>query len=181
MAKNSGNSLQDQLQKAGLANRKQAVKAQKAKNTREKMVRKGHVVVDEVREAAEQADATKREKDKALNREREAEANRRAIAAQIDQLVSMNRIEDRGDVAYSFTDSGVIRSLSLRREERDAAVRGALAIARLGERFELIPRKVAMKIAERDAARLVAFDSASDSVDVDDEYAGYEVPDDLMW
>jgi len=181
VAKNSKNSLQDQLLKAGLANRKQAVKAKKAKNTKEKMERKGHVVVDEIKEATQAAEAAKLAKDRALNQEREAVAQQKAIQAQIDQLVTLNRIEERGDVAYSFTDNGVIRSLSLRNEERNAIIKGALAIARLGERFELIPRKVAMKIAEREASRLVAFDSNDGGAELDDDYAGYEVPDDLMW
>jgi len=41
-------SLQDQLLKAGLANKKQAVRAKKAKNSKEKLKRAGKEVDDEV-------------------------------------------------------------------------------------------------------------------------------------
>ena len=52
-------SLQDQLRQAGIANQKQVVSARKAKNTKEKMQRKGHEVVDETAELVKQRDAEK--------------------------------------------------------------------------------------------------------------------------
>jgi len=52
-------SLQDQLLKAGLANKKQAVKAKKAKNNKEKLKREGKEVLDEVQEAVQKAEQQK--------------------------------------------------------------------------------------------------------------------------
>ncbi|MEE9319560.1 MAG: DUF2058 domain-containing protein [Granulosicoccus sp.] len=174
-------SLQDQLLKAGLANRKQAVTARKAKNTREKMQRKGQLVVDEVAELADKADAEKREKDKALNLQMVAKAEERAIQAQIDQIVDLNRIMERGDVEFSFTDQAVVRAMQLEDSQRRAVVAGALVIVSVGTAYELIPRKVAKKIAERDPSRLVVMNDSDTGVDIDDEYGDFQVPDDLMW
>jgi uncharacterized protein YaiL (DUF2058 family) len=174
-------SLQDQLLKAGLANKKQAVAARKAKNTKEKMQRKGQPVDDEVAELAQQADAEKREKDRALNRQLAEAAEERAVQAQIDQIVSLNRIEERGEVEFSFTDQAVVRTMHLEEAQRRAVIGGALVVASVGTAYELIPRKVAKKIAERDPLRLVVMNGGDNDLEVDDEYGDFQVPDDLMW
>ena len=180
------NSLQDQLLKSGVANRKQAVRARKAKDTREKMQRKGQTVVDETAAAIEAADTAKRERDRALNQQQQAEADARAVQAQIDQLVSLNKIDAAGDVDYAFDDAGVIRTLMVDGKARGAIIGGALSIVRYRDGHALIPVKVARKISERDRTRLVVHaaghaDSSSESTDIEDEYAGYVVPDDLLW
>ena len=59
-----GNSLQNQLLKAGLANKKQAVKARKAKNSKDKLKRAGVDVTDEAAKQAELAEQDKREHDR---------------------------------------------------------------------------------------------------------------------
>ena len=178
-----GNSIQDQLMKAGLANKKQEVRARKAKNTREKMQRKGHDVVDEAKELARRAEAEKAARDRELNRARTEEAERRAVAAQVRQLVAMNRVAERGDVEFRFTEGTAIRTLLVREPQRRALVAGSLAVVSLDGRHDIVPRAVADKIAERDPAAVVLRNErdAPAEDDADDEYAGYEVPDDLMW
>ena len=47
--------------------------------------------------------------------------------------------------------------------------------------FELVPKVVATKITERDAARVVVNEQADSNPKEDDPYADYEIPDDLMW
>ena len=178
-----GNSIQDQLMKAGLANKKQEVRARKAKNTREKMQRKGHDVVDEAKELARRAEAEKAARDRELNRARTEEAERRAVAAQVRQLVAMNRVAERGDVEFRFTEGTAIRTLLVREPQRRALVAGSLAVVSLDGRHDIVPRAVADKIAERDPAAVVLRNErdAPAEGDADDEYAGYEVSDDLMW
>ena len=181
------NSMQDQLLKAGVANRKQAASARRAKDTREKMQRKGRRTDDgEVGQAAravQAAEAVKRDRDRELNRQRQADRDARAIQAQIDQLIELNRVEAKGEIDYAFTDAGVIRSLALDQTARAAVIAGQLGIARLAEHHVLVPARVAMKIAERDPARLVVMNSLapSNESELPDDYSGYEVPDDLMW
>ena len=72
----------------------------------------------------------------------------------------------------------------VREPQRRALVSGALAIVSLDGRHDIVPGKVADKIAERDAAAVVLRNckgEAATDEGVEDEYAGYEVPDDLMW
>jgi len=177
-------SMQDQLRQAGLASKKQEVSARKAKNTREKMQRKGQDVVNEAADRARQAQDEKVARDRELNRARAAEAERHAIAAQVRQLVELNRIGERGDIEFRFTEGSAIRTLMVEEQQRRALVNGKLAIIGLDGRHEIVPRKVAEKVAERDAEAVILMNARSTAESSDseaDEYAGYEVPDDLMW
>ncbi len=175
-------SLQEQLRQAGLASQKQMVKARKAKNTKEKMQRKGAEVVDETAELVKQRQAEQLARDRALNEERDRAAEQRAIQAQIRQIVELNVISDRGDTEYRFDHAGVIKTLMLSDEHRQALIRGALAIVGQGEELSIVPRQAAEKIGERDQSWLILLNTRDDKEeDVEDEYAGYEIPDDLMW
>lgn len=178
-------SMQDQLRQAGLASKKQEVSARKAKNTREKMQRKGQDVVNEAADLARQAQIEKVARDRELNRARAAEAERHAIAAQVKELVTLNRISERGEIEFRFTEGSAIRTLMVEEQQRRALVNGKLAIVALADRHEIVPRKVAEKVAERDAEAVVLMNARSAAAPSDDdepdEYAGYEVPDDLMW
>lgn len=174
-------SLQEQLRQAGLANQKQMVKARKAKNTKEKMQRKGAVIVDETAEAVKQQEADKLARDRKLNEEKNQAATHRAIQAQIQQLIDLNVIDQRGDTEYRFEDQGLIRTLMLQDDTRELLIKGTLAIVGQNSHMHIVPRKVAEKILERDNSWLILMNSRDETVSEDDEYAGYEVPDDLMW
>ena len=175
-------SLQEQLRLAGLANQKQVVKARKAKNTKEKMQRKGAVVVDEAAELVKQQEAEKLAKDRALNDARNRAAEERAIQAQIQQMIELNAISERGDVEFSYDHNGKIRNLFVTADLRRALVNGVLSIVGANNSETIVPSKVARKIAERDASWILLLNNKNDSdAEPDDEYAGYEIPDDLMW
>jgi len=176
-----GNSLQDQLFKAGLANKKQAVRAKKAKNTKEKLQRTGKEVVDETAELVAKADAEKLAKDRELNRQRTDAANKKAIQAQIKELVALNRIQERGDIEYRFNDDGKIRTLMLQQEHRDLIINGRFTVVKVNDACDVVPRAVANKISERDESAVIVSNDQSTEDEVDDEYADYKVPDDLMW
>jgi len=176
-----GNSLQDQLMKAGLANRKQAVKAKKAKNNKEKLKRAGVEVTDEAAQLAEQAARDKVERDRELNKQQLEASQKHAIAAQIKQLVEVNRITSEGEQDFKFSDGALVRIIQVSERQRKAIVSGVLAVVRDGDNNALVPRKVALKIAEReDSCVLVCNDDSGDE-QFDDEYADYQIPDDLMW
>ncbi len=175
-------SLQEQLRLSGLANQKQVVKARKAKNTKEKMQRKGVAVTDEAAELVKQSVAENQAKDRALNNLKNQAAEERAIQAQIQQMITWNAIEERADVEFKFEHSGKIRNLFITSELRRALINGVLSIVGTADSESIVPRKVAQKIAERDSAWILLMNVKNEeTTDVDDEYAGYEVPDDLMW
>ena len=66
----------------------------------------------------------------------------------------------------------------------DQIVAGRIAIARLDEQYPLLPRALAERIAERAPEAIIVCNdksAAAQTVDEDDPYAAYVIPDDLMW
>lgn len=176
-------SLQDQLLKAGLVDKKQVKQVNKEKRKQTNVTRRSaDVVVDEVKQQAEQARLEKAERDRDLNRQRDQELNNKAIAAQIKQLVDNNRQPKGGDVEYNFTDGKHIKKIRVQPDIQQQLIRGQLAIVKSAGEYELVPRIIADKIAVRDAACIVVANvkAANDNKD-DDPYADYVIPDDLMW
>jgi len=175
-----GNSLQDQLKRSGLVDEKKIRKVRQDRRAKRKRG-ESDTEAEAVREQARAAAAENAERDRALNRERQAEAEARAVAAQVRQLVERNRVARReGDVAYNFTDGTVVRRVHLDTGAHAEVVAGALAIVRLGDGYEVVPAPVARKIAERQPGDVLVLNEASGAAESED-YAGYEIPDDLMW
>lgn len=179
-------SLQDQLLKAGLIDAKKAKQANKEKRKETNVARRSsEEVVDEVRQSAEQARLEKIERDRELNRQRDLELQQKAIAAQIKQLIENHRQSKgagNGDVEYNFTDGKLIKKMRVSTLVLEQIARGLLAVVKLGEGYELVPRIVADKIAQRDDKFVVVANTKQDNkVDEDDPYKDYVIPDDLMW
>jgi uncharacterized protein len=179
-------SLQDQLLKAGLIDAKKAKQANKEKRKETNVARRSaEPVVDELKQSAEQARQEKAERDRELNRQHNAQLEQRALAAQIRQLIENHRVAKgagQGDVEYNFTDGKLIKKIRLSPKVLEQVARGVLAVVKLGEGYELVPRVVADKIAERDPkVVLVANTKSAQQQDEDDPYKDYVIPDDLMW
>jgi len=177
------NSFGDQFLKAGLVNKTQLNKAKKSKIRQQKQKNKQKIeVVDEAAVAARQALADKTQRDRELNRQLKEEVERKAIHAQVRQLVEMNRLpRDAGEVGYNFQDGTAIRKIFVTEDVHDKLGRGLLAIARLDDRYEVIPSVVAVKIMQRDESCIVSNADTRLEGGEDDPYADYKVPDDLMW
>lgn len=177
-------SLQDQLLKAGLADKKKAKQINKDKQKQAKVQRKSNTeVVDETKAQVEQARKDKLEKDRLLNEQRKAEADKKALAAQVKQLIEGSRISRQGaELDYNFTDNKKIKKMLVTGTMLEQLSRGRLAIVSLGDKYEVVPPAVAEKIAQRMPERvIVSNQTAQDDVDEDDPYADYQIPDDLMW
>lgn len=176
-------SLRDQFLKAGLIDQKKIRSAVQEKSKQAKVERQtGVQAVDPALQAAQEARERNAERARALNAERDAAAREKAITAQIAQMVQQARQDrGRGDVAYNFTHDGKIKRIHVSAAVQGHLVAGRLVIVCLGEAVELVPARIADKIAERDPACVVQVRRAATTVDEDDPYAAYQVPDDLMW
>ena len=98
-------SLQEQLLKAGLADEKKAREVRNEKRKQRKQQPKGATTVNEAGERARKARQEKAERDRQLNLERKKEAEKKAIQAQIRQLIETNRLDrSRGETSYQFVD-----------------------------------------------------------------------------
>ena len=180
-------SLQDQLLKAGLIDAKKAKQAKKEKRKETNVARRSaEPVVDEVKQQIELTRAEKAERDRELNRQRNEELQQKAVAAQIKQLIENHRQSKEaghGDVEYNFTDGKLIKKIRVSAAVQQQIVRGQLAVVRLGEGYELVPRIVADKISLRDEKAVIVANTKASAVqeDEDDPYKDYVIPDDLMW
>jgi len=179
-------SLQDQLLKAGLIDTKKAKQVNKEKRKETNVARRApEPVVDEVKQHVESTRAEKAERDRELNRQRVLELEQKAIAAQIKQLIENHRQSKeagQGYVEYNFTDGKVIKKIRVSAKVQQQIIRGLLAVVKLGQGYELVPRIVADKIAQRDEKAVVVVNTkVTEQKDEDDPYKDYVIPDDLMW
>ncbi len=176
------NSMADQLLRAGLANKKQAQKVSAEQRKKKKQARKNRAPQAAGGDAFAKQRAEQAARDRELNRQQQAQKEQRAIAAQIRQLIEMNRLErDDGEIAYNFADGKTVRKLYVTEDMHKKLGRGSLCIVRLGNAYEVVPRVVADKISQRDASVVVSSNTLETSTEEDDIYADYAVPDDLMW
>ncbi|PID45640.1 MAG: nucleoprotein/polynucleotide-associated enzyme [Proteobacteria bacterium] len=181
-------SLQDQLLSAGLIKDQDAKNIKAKKRKAEKQSRKNNTELEnEAAKLAEAAREEQRRKSQELNAQRREEIERKAIAAQIKQIIEMNTIpKGKGDdlLAYNFTDFNKVKTIYVTPKNHDLIARGRLAIARLNDAYHLIPAEAANKIIERDAATIALLNDPMANTDAaveDDPYAEFQIPDDLMW
>lgn len=199
-------SLQQQLLKAGIADKKKLKKvaAEKRRETAElrsqqqqasgksgKKKNKKAPVITPAQAAAAKAQQEKAARDRALNEAKNAEAAAKALRAQIVQLVSINEAKRDGkdaDVAYRFThnNSQKVDTIYVTVQQKDQLSRGVLAIVQLNEQFSLVPASVADKIKTRDASVIASQHEAklskgNESEAADDPYADFQIPDDFDW
>ena len=182
------NSLQDQLLNAGVANKKQASKAKKAKNQKVKQRKSGIVVEDGNAKKIREDQEAKAARDRELNRQRDEKAAKKALAAQIVQIIehSRQRRPEDSDIRFNFTDGTHVKYLHVTEEQRRHLAKGFLGIAKLADSYEILPATAIEKIKSRDKSSIVVWNKGvaetdADFADEDDPYAEYEIPDDLVW
>jgi hypothetical protein len=177
-------SLQDQLLKAGLANEKQSKQASKAKKKQARDVRKGADVGETAAQRAQQEKQAQAKRSKALNAQRDAQQEQRAIVAQVKQMLERCRIDvSAGELSYNFVDGKVIKKLYVDSQQQSALSRGLLVIVALDGHYSVVPKAVAARIEERSPqTQIIRAESTTDLVpEEDDPYADFAIPDDLMW
>lgn len=177
------NSLHEQLLKAGLTDEKKVNKAKMAKQREEKEHRHGkQKQEDEAERLVRLARARDAERNRELNRKKNEEVERKAITAQIRQLIEMNRLPlEDGEIAYHFSDAGKVQRVYVTEKLHGQLSRDQLAIVKLDNRYEVVPAGVAEKIRLREAACVIVYNETERRDKEDDPYADFKVPDDLIW
>ncbi|MDH5612723.1 MAG: DUF2058 domain-containing protein [Gammaproteobacteria bacterium] len=179
------NPFQDQFLKAGLVSKQQVQKAQqdKQKTKKQQHNNKKIKIVDESKIKAQQAAEEKAKRDRELNQKKQEQVRQKAISAEIDQLITSNRIErdDSCEIAYNFEHQKKIKRIYVNEDMQKQIVQGKLGIARITGQYELIPKVIAEKIQQRNEKRVILFDPEQQVIDENDPYADHQIPDDLMW
>lgn len=177
-------SLRDQLLKAGLINKKQANEAERQQQRQERQPppKHGPAVTSNRPLAAQAAQSAKTARDQALNQQQHEKAEKKALLAQIKQLIEQNRLPtvENGEY-YNFVDGSKVRRIAVNTSIRDRLSRGEIAIVRHEGRYDLVPTAIATRIRERDKGALINSGVGKESSPSDEAYPGYSVPDDLIW
>lgn len=178
-------SLSDQLMKAGLVDKNAAKKAEREKRKQSMHQHKGPTDADLEKQARLQREReAKAERDRDLNRQRQEAEQAREMKAQAAQMLAQNALSLEGDIRFSFTDARInkIKQLYVNQEVQEQLARGRVAICSVDERYLIVAKAVAEKIAQRfsEAVIFLAEPDANEP-DEDDPYADFVVPDDLMW
>jgi len=178
-----GNSFQDQFLKAGLTTEKKVKKAKKAKHKQSKQKKKSDTqTLDEAKLLAQKAEAEKRQRDRELNRQKEDAAKQKAIIAQIKQLIELNKADlKNGEVTYNFKDNNLIKHIYVTDKLHEKISQGSFAIVKFEEKYNAVPTIVANKIKDRDPSYIIVLNDTESTEEIDEQYADYTIPDDLMW
>ena len=180
------NPFQDQLLKAGLVNKKQVKKAnqEKARSNKKRRQKNEHVV-DEVKLKVQQTTQDKAKRDRALNQKKEEQAKNKAISSEVNQLITGSLIErdESCDIVYNFEHQKKVNRIYINMDMKEKIISGQLGIARIEGRYELVPAAIAEKIRQRNDKRIIIFEkqSTEQTINEDDPYADYQIPDNLTW
>ena len=149
-----GLSLQDQLLKSGLADKKQAKKANQEKRVKRKK-NKGKAPAPEINQTRqEQLASAKRSQE--LNRKANLEKQKHEKLAQVRQLIEKNQLDLRKyEDPYYFKVGRKIKKLYVNQEITQKLGQGQLAIVTLNSLYQVVPANVARQIAKRDPDSVV--------------------------
>lgn len=179
-----GNSLQDELLKAGLVDQKRIDDARKRPNKAAKPPRKKKSARRaEPRPAPTPEQLEKAARDRELAEQRNAVQRQREVNAQVRQLVSRHRVArvpGEDDVPFNFDNKGKIKRLYVSPAQHRRISAGELKIVNDNGQFELVPPEIAERIRERNPSLVIDLPEEAPPA-ADDPYADFKVPDDLMW
>lgn len=174
-------SLQEQLLKAGLGNAKKLNAIKKEKHKERVQAGKNGVVVNEAAILAEQSRQAQIAKDQELNRQKTEALAKKALAAQVKQIVELNSLPHQGEIAFNFTDGTLVKRIYVSEKVQQQLVKGLIAIAKVGEQYHLIPIQIAEKVQQRLPEAVLVLNQQDEQLPEDDPYADFKIPDDLMW
>ena len=113
---------------------------------------------------------------------------KKKLKAQIKELIDTHKVEKwQGETAYRYQVGKRLRELYVSDEVRPKLVERDLAITRLNGATYLVPAPIARQISEINPLwsvfNLEPIDPEAtlDTSPQDDDYKGFEVPDDLTW
>ena len=181
-------SLQDQLLKAGLTTKQKTRQANSDKRKKNKQKRSGVTHEDTLQEQVKQQLVKSKEeklaKDTALNAEKKQQLAQKEQKLRLLQILQHHQIKNVfGDNEYNYTFNNKIKKLALDSITHKALVNGRLALCGIEENAYLVTSETAAKVAELDANVVLVQNTKVDeqTVEEDDPYADYQIPDDLMW
>ena len=171
-------SLQEQLLKAGVASKQQVNKAKADKRKAQKQKKKAQ----EDATANQDSIEAKRERDRALNQKLNEEKAQKALLSEALDLLTKNNqtLNPEAEIRYNYVFNKKVKSLYVNQEQQNKLATGQWAIVTPKEdQLFVVERPIAEKVAIRCPEWVHMVEK--ETIDEDDPYAAYRVPDDLMW
>ena len=164
-----GLSLQEQLLKAGLVDKKQIKKADHEKRVKNKKKRKvGDSFEDKDKLRLQQQQAERAAQDQKLNAERNQQLQRKADLAAAQQLIEANQLTlEEGDVGYHYVAGGQIKRILVTQDTADKLAEGRVGLAMHKDALVLVTVDTVKKVLQRDKEAILAY---NDPTQVEDEY-----------
>lgn len=184
-----GGSLRDQLLKAGLVDEKRTKKAKhddkqqhrKALKARKSGQKPQPTTTEQAAERAGQEREMHAQLSRDLNRERDASHALKALRTEVRKLLEQHaQAFDRGDVRYNFAENRKIKRIYVTHKQQQALAAGELAIVSWDGRHLLVPAEVGRRALEKLPDTVVVI-AEPETLDPDDPYAAFPIPDDLEW
>ena len=167
-----GLSIQEQLLKAGMVDKKQVKKAQHEKRVENKKQHKsGSSSEDSARIRLQQQQAEQAKQNQKLNAERNLQEQQKADQAAARQLIESNKIPfEEGAVTYHYVGAdGKIKRISVQQDVVDKLSAGLLGLAMHKIDLVLLSAETVMKVLLRDKDSILAY---NDPAEVEDDYPG---------
>jgi uncharacterized protein YaiL (DUF2058 family) len=176
-----GKSFQDQLLKSGLVNKQQLNESKSGKHKKKKHKKpKNSPAEDQQKHALTEQQLQQRAKDLELNLRVQAQRAKKALDSEIKQLISANMVTcEDGDIVYKFSEQGKIRQIYVSTKVQNDLAADRLQIVVYQNSYAVIPTLIATTILERNPDYAVIKNMRSEPED--ENYADYQVPDDLIW
>ena len=179
----------------------------KSQETNTELKNEAAELAEKARLEEQQKSQALNEKQKQEAQQKEVQAQiRQMIKMNAIKKLDKKAAED-SELTYNFTDNNKIKTMLVSAENHTLISRGIIAIAKIAKTvnaasvennqeqadYFLIPAEAARKISERDNESIILLNDYesknkandrkdnADTIDEDDPYADFEVPDDLMW
>lgn len=164
-----GLSLQEQLLKAGMVDKKQVKQAEHEKRVQNKKKKKyGAPDEDSAKVRLQQQKAELAKQHQKLNAEQNQQRQRNADRAAAKQLIKSSQIPiEDGDVVYRYVATGKIKQISVTQDVADKLSAGRLGLAMGDKDVVLIPAETVLKVLKRDENSILLY---NDPAQVEDDY-----------
>jgi len=177
-------SLQEQLLKAGLANKQSAKQIRSEKRKKNKAVRKGQDQAStELQESLSSQKEQQAAADLALNKSIKAELDKKSEIANVKQMLEQLKIADfEGELAFNYVQDSKVKTLYVNDINQNALTKGRIGICQFEGQIYLVAAQAAEKVQAVDSQYVLLLnDNQPVAIDEEDPYADFQIPDDLMW
>jgi len=180
-------SLRDQLLNAGFQDKNQNKKSQSKNKKGSNKTNKNQSSTHHGKRANSSTQPSGKANAQAHKSQQEAEliaarAQKKALKEQIKQLIETHKVADHsGTVAYSYQTGNRLKQLYVNEDSQQKLANGELIITRLNGNTFLIPPAIGEQIRLLNPDWALFGLETSDASAEDENYADYQVPDDLTW